>query len=257
MGHIRLPSLPKTKRWGEVVALLGSDSGTVAAIAAATLDAIDKRFVASGVDPGLVRVVWLLSKLPDAARSGSLANELGMLGVSASSSPTVAGLTAELAKAIDDHFDAHHRRTDSAEMALGAAVESLTRELKQRTTTLFPDASDVARALASIGTESQFGKLVGSFFARFTNRCLRSFVDRELPRHIGPGHRFRSLADQNGFSQALEHHCQQAAKIVETFAGSWWSKARHEGDLSEERTSRFVSYALQKMRDELRRGEQG
>lgn len=257
MGHIRLPSLPKTKRWREVVALLGSPAGSAAAVASATLDAIDKRFVENGLDAGLVRIVWLLAKLPDAARSGAFESELAMLGIDAPNSSTVAGLTAELAKAIDDHLDAQHRRTDTAEMALGAAIESLTRDLVGRTTSLFPDASDVPRALAAVGTEAQFGKLVSGFFARFTGHCLRSFVDRELPRHVGDGQRFRTVAEQAEFARALELHCQQASKIVETFAGKWWAKARHEQDLTEARTGRFVGYALQKMRDELRRGAQG
>ncbi|MCA8975205.1 MAG: hypothetical protein KDC98_10810 [Planctomycetes bacterium] len=139
-------------------------------------------------------------------------------------------------------------------MALGAAVESIAGDLARRTATLFPDASDVARGIAGLGTEAQFGRIVRQFFARFTERCLSYYVDRELPRHVGEGRRFSTLAEQKAFSRALDLHCQQASKIVESFAGGWWSKARFEGDLSEARTARFVGYALKKVRDELRRG---
>lgn len=254
MGHIRLPQLPRTRRWREVIDLVGSSTGTAAAVASATLDAIDTSFVARSADPGLVRTVWLLARLPDAARSGAIAEELHKLGIATSSTPTIAELTAGLARAIDDHLDAQGRRTDVAEMAVGAAVESVTRDLSQRTASLFPQATDVSRALAELGTEVQFGRLARAFFARFTERCLRYYVDRELPRHVGKGRRFKTLAEQKEFSRALELHCQQASKIVEAFAGGWWSKARFERDLSEARTARFVSYALTKLRDELRRG---
>ncbi len=257
MGHIRLPYLPRTRRWREVIDLVGSSTGTAAAVASATLDAIDDSFVSRSTDPGLVRTVWMLAKLPDAARSGAIAEELHNLGISVSPTPTVAELTAGLASAIDDYLDAHKRRSDIAEMALGAAVESVTRDLSQRTATLFPERSDVARGVAGLGTEAQFGRLARAFFARFTERCLRYYVDRELPRHVGKNRRFKTLADQQQFSRALELHCQQASKIVETFAGGWWSKARFERDLSEARTARFVSYALKKLRDELRRGAAG
>jgi hypothetical protein len=257
MGHIRLPQLPRTRRWQEVIDLVGSGRGTAAAVASATLDAIDDSFVTRSADPGLVRAVWVLAKLPDAARSGAIAEQLQQIGIAVSATPTIAELTAGLASALDDHLDAHKHRTDVAEMALGATVESVTREVSQRTTTLFRDPTDVARAVAEIGTEVQFGRLARGFFARFTERCLRYYVDRELPRHVGKGRRFATLADQKEFSQALTLHCQQASKIVEAFAGSWWSKARFERDLSEERTARFVAYALKKVRDELRRGTVG
>ena len=124
----------------------------------------------------------------------------------------------------------------------------------QRTTSLFPEPDDVRREVAKLGTEVQFGKLARDFFARFTERSLKYYVDRELPRQVGGDGRFQTLAEQRDFSRALELHCQQAAKIVEAFAGGWWSKARFEKDLSEERTARFVGYALKKMRDELRKG---
>ncbi|HEX5050425.1 MAG TPA: hypothetical protein VFZ65_01505 [Planctomycetota bacterium] len=254
MGHIRLPHLPRTRRWREVIDLIGSSAGTAAAVASATLDAIDDKFVSSSADAGLVRAFWILAKLPDAARSGTFVQELRDLGVSVSPNPTVAELTAAVAGAIDTHLDSHRQRTDFAEMALAATVESIARDLTQRTTTLFPDAADVPREIAKLGTEVQFGRLAQSFFARFTERCLRYYVDRELPRHVGKGRRFKTLADQKEFSRALELHCQQASEIVEAFAGGWWSKARHERDLSETRTARFVSYALRKVRDELRRG---
>jgi hypothetical protein len=139
-------------------------------------------------------------------------------------------------------------------MALGAAVEALSKNLVQRTATLFPEPDDVRREVAKLGTEVQFGKLARDFFARFTERSLTYYVDRELPKQVGSDRRFQTLADQKEFSRALELHCQQAAKIVEAFAGGWWSKARFEKDLTPERTARFVGYALKKMRDELRRG---
>jgi hypothetical protein len=204
MGHIRLPHLPRTKRWQKVVDLVGGGGRSAAAVASATLDAIDESFASGADDAGLVRAVWLLAKLPEAAKSGNFAEALRALGVK-----------------------------------------------------VFPQANDVRRAIDKLGTEVQFGRLARDFFARFTERSLKYYVDRELPRHVGADRRFQTLADQKEFSRALELHCQQAAKIVEAFAGGLWSKARLEKDLSEERTARFVSYALKRMRDELRKGAVG
>lgn len=254
MGHVRLPHLPRTKRWREVVDLVGGGAGSAAAVASATLDAIDDSFASGGDDAGLVRAVWLLANLPDAAKSGDFASALGSLGVRVSANPSVAEVTAAISDAVDSYLGAHRERSDVGEMALGAAVEALSKNLAQRTASLFPEADDVRREAAKLGTEVQFGKLARDFFARFTERSLKYYVDRELPRQVGGDGRFQNLAEQREFSRALELHCQQAAKIVEAFAGGWWSKARFEKDLTEERTARFVGYALKKMRDELRKG---
>jgi hypothetical protein len=258
MGHIRLPHLPRTKRWQEVVDIVGGGGGSAAAVASATLDAIDESFASGADDAGLVRAVWLLAKLPDAAKSGTFAEALRDLGVKVSANPSISEVTAAISDAVDSYLGgARRQRSDVGEMALGAAVEALSKNLEQRTTSLFPETDDVRRAIDKLGTEVQFGRLARDFFARFTERSLKYYVDRELPRHVGADRRFQTLADQKEFSRALELHCQQAAKIVEAFAGGWWSKARFEKDLSEERTARFVSYALKKMRDELRKGAVG
>ncbi len=254
MGHIRLPHLPRTRRWKEVIQLIGSNTGTAAAVASATVDAIDARFTSNGEDAGLVRTTWLLAQLPVAARSGDFTEALRDLGIHVSATPTITEITTAVSTAIDGFLGTDGRRTDVGEMALGAAVETLARSLSQRTTSLFPHANDVADAIAQLATETQFGRLARDFFARFTERSLRYYVDRELARHIGSDRRFHTLAEQKEFSSALTLHCQQASKIVEAFAGGWWSKARFEKDLSEDRTRKFVSYALKKMRDEIRRG---
>jgi hypothetical protein len=257
MGHIRLPHLPRTKRWQEVVDLVGGGAGSAAAVASATLDAIDDSFASGGDDAGLVRAVWLLANLPDAAKSGDFAKALSGLGVKVSANPSVAEVTTAISDAVDTYLGAHRGRSDIGEMALGAAVEALSKNLAQRTASLFPEADDVRREVAKLGTEVQFGNLARDFFARFTERSLKYYVDRELPRQVGGDGRFQTLSEQREFSRALELHCQQAAKIVEAFAGGWWSKARFEKDLTEERTARFVGYALKKMRDELRKGAAG
>lgn len=255
MGHIRLGNrLPRTRRWKEVVDLVGSGASS-AAVASATLDAAEEDLAKQATDPTLVRAFWLLTQLPDAARSDDFAGALRGLGLDVSDAPGTAELTAAFAKAIDQHVDASRARTDLGEMAEMAAVETLAGTLRDRTVSLFgttPD--DVQREVGKLATEVQFGRFARDFFARFAERFLSYYVSRELPRNVGGDGRFSNADEQRQFREALELHCQQASKIVETFAGGWYSKARFEKDLTEDRTARFVAYALKKVRRELRRG---
>ena len=255
MGHIRLGRLPRTKRWNEVVELIGG-SASSAAVASATLDAAEGDLARAASDPGVLRSFYLLTQLPDAARSEDFASALRGLGIDVSASPSTAELSAALSDAIDRHINSTRRRTDLGDMAQSAAVETLASLVSGRTQSLFgstPD--DVRREVSKLATEKQFGTVARDFFARFAQRFLTYYVSRELPQHVGPDRRFGSAAEQRRFNEALDLHCKQASKIVEKFAGTWYSKARFEKDLTEDRTARFVGYALKKMRLELRRGD--
>ena len=255
MGHNRLGGLPRTRKWLDVIELIDC-GGSSAAVADATLDAAHDSFVAGAADPTLVHTVWLLTQLPDAARRDDFINRLKALGLDVPPDASPTDIATALGAAVN--AEAHDRaapRSDLGEMARLAAVETLVGALRDPTPSLFGPESDAAqKALGRLATERQFGGLAQGFFARLTERLLTHFVSKELPQHTGPGRRFETLAEQRAFHDAVGLHARQAARIVEVFAGAWWSKARYEGDLTRDRTERFVAYAMKKMRDELRRG---
>lgn len=254
MGDNRLGVLPQTRRWQEVIDLVGLGASS-ANIAAATLDAAEKEFAQAANDPTLTRVFWLLAQLPDAARSTDFAEALRDLGFSVSDRPSAAELGAAFTEAVDREIDGRRARTGLGEVAQFAAVETLSAFLRDRSPALFGSSPDDVRAqLGTLATEVQFGRFARTFFSRFAERFLSYFISRELPRHIGPGGRFASLEEQREFRSALALHCTQASRIVEDFAGGWYSKARFERDLSEARAARFLGYAFKKLRGELRRG---
>ncbi len=255
MGHIRLGRLPRSRQWREVIALVSGD-GTAAAVAVATIDAAEDQFASAGDDPIVVHTVWLLTQLPEAARSDDFAAALRRLGVSVQGDPSASELAAAVGRAVDAHAAGLDQpRSDLGELARLAAVESVVQATRPDAPQLFgPQPGDTQAQVRRIATERQFGAFARDFFARMTERVLTHYVSRELPLHTGPGHRFRNVAEQRAFQDAVALHARQASLIVETFAGGWFSKARYEQDLTPERTGRFVAYAMKKMRGELRRG---
>lgn len=255
MGHIRLGGgLPRTKKWREVVALVAGD-GSPAEVADATIQAAEE-FLAAGADPAVVHTVWLLTQLPDAARSADFAAALASVGVSVKGPPSAVELASAVGRAVDEYVASLGRpRSDLGEMARLSAMETLASATFERAPGLFGPNPDAAReAVAQIGTEHQFGAFARTFFARLTERSLVHYVSRELPLHVGPAARFSTISEQRDFQDAVALHARQASKIVETFAGGWYSKARFERDLTPDRTARFVGYAMKKLRDELRMG---
>jgi hypothetical protein len=68
MGHIRLGTLPKSREWQDVVALV-SAGAEVDTVASAVATAAHTGFAGAPRDDGLVEALWLLLQLPSAARS--------------------------------------------------------------------------------------------------------------------------------------------------------------------------------------------
>jgi hypothetical protein len=135
MGHTRLGRLPRTKKWQEVVGLVGAGADT-ADIAAATLEASKLGLEDAARDPALLHSFWLLTQLPLCARKADLVAELAKIGVSTTGEATLMELVGGLSDAVDAHVYRVGGRTDLGEMAQMGAAETLTSVLGQRTTSL-------------------------------------------------------------------------------------------------------------------------
>jgi hypothetical protein len=145
MGHTRLGRLPRTRKWQEVIGLVGAGADT-AAIAAATLDASKHGLEDAASDPALVHSFWLLTQLPLCARKADFVERLARVGVSVEDEPSLMELVGGLSDAVDEYIYENGGRTDLGEMAQMGAAEALTSVLGERTTSLFGEtAEDVQR----------------------------------------------------------------------------------------------------------------
>ncbi|PIQ82276.1 MAG: hypothetical protein COV76_04450 [Candidatus Omnitrophica bacterium CG11_big_fil_rev_8_21_14_0_20_64_10] len=253
MGHIRLGVLPRTRNWRQVVALL-DESLDAPRIASATLEAASRSFRTAADDPGLVYSAWLLTQLPLEARQTDFANRLRSHGIDLSPQATILELTTALAEAVDREAQRSKRRTDIGEMARLAATESLTAFCAEKTHSLFGSGiEDLRLAVKDLSTPKQFSLLARGFLTRFLNRYLGYFLSRELSRRVGPNGPLPNIKAHTEFNEALRLHCHQATRIVEEFAGGWFSKTNFEGGITPEKTRAFLHVALGKIRNELQR----
>src|SRR5262245_48893331 len=125
MGHIRLGSLPTTKKWNQVVSLIASGAN-VDQIAAASADAAEYGIERASHDEGLAHAFWLLTQIPQAARHSHCLGRLWELGLTVSSKPTLLEIATAFTRAVDGELRESGRRNDLAEMAQHAAAETLT-----------------------------------------------------------------------------------------------------------------------------------
>ena len=254
MGHVRLGKLPATRAWEEVVSLMMNGNSSYEQIAQASAEAAEASLGSLAKDPIFTEVLWMLCKIPQAAKEKDFSAALKNLGISVSPDPTLAELTQGMSRAIDRCMrDNTSGRNDFGEMARHAAISSLTAMVQSNTPSLWaPTTEDVRHTVAHFASPAHFGSLAQEFFSRFTQRNLRYYLDRETPKHVGPGKYIPSLKGLDSFHEALQHHCQESSVIMRTFAKDWYGKkyARNE-EITRKGVKGFSHVTVKKMRNEL------
>jgi len=254
MGHVRLGTLPRSRRWSQVVDLIG-DGASAEDVAGASANAAEAALGRASKDPAFSDAFWLLANLPIAARAPGWLSALQGLGLDLPSDPTLIELTRAVTDALDDWATARGNRTDLGEMARLALVETLTGFVAPQLPSLFdPHPGEVRHALGRLASGDRFAELSRAFFGHLMRRSLDYYRSRELANHIGQDDRFRADADRRRFDAALATHCIEASRIVQDFAGGWYGKTVwRDGDLSREAAARFAGVAFKKLRAELGR----
>ena len=252
MGHIRVGTLPATRRWNDVVGLI-TEGAEAPRVAEAVTHAWEQAFIAVRSDAGFREAVWLLMQIGVAGKSRDPTGHLSSVGVEVSGASSVVEVAMALSAAMERRLEGTRQRSDFGELAQRALVSAVTGELQKNMLPLLEStAEDVGGAVRKCGKEKAFGNLSREFFARMTNECLSYFLSKTLPAQVGEGRRFATTGQLAGFEAALRTHCSEAAEIVESYSSGWFSKQLHEeGKITRESAERFGWFGLEKMRSEL------
>ena len=252
MGHIRVGTLPATRRWEDVIGLI-TEGAEASRVAEAVTHAWEQAFNAVRSDAGFREAVWLLMQIGVAGKSRDPTAHLSSVGVEVTGAASVVEVAMALSAAMERRLAAARQRSDFGELAQRALVSAVTGQLQQSMPTLLePTAEDVGGAVKKCGKEKAFGQLSRDFFARMTNECLNYFLSKTLPAQVGEGRRFATTGQLAGFEQAMRTHCSEAAEIVETYSSGWFSKQLYqEGKITRDSAERFGWFGLEKMRGEL------
>lgn len=254
MGHIRLGTLPQSKKWRDVVDLLDSDA-PLELIAEASAKAAELDLTRANKDPRFQFISSLLVRLPLLARAPDFEEALKDLGVGTNSLASVTGLLAGLEMAIERHSFESGVSSDAGVLAKTALLEALSVQLRDRLPSLFePTPQEIRAALGSFASGDRFAVLARDFFSRLTYRSLDYYLSRELANHTGKEKRFSDDGQRIIFQKALAQHTFEASRIVQEFAGGWYGKTVWQKQaLDQDSIDRFTQYAFKKMRSELGR----
>jgi len=252
MGHIRIGKLPKIRGWKQVIALLDSADSSSSEVAAATAKAAKDFFSQKKGDPALAFSYWLLTQITSRAKSEDFMEEIKRMGLDISKTKNAFDFLGRIATFARAQIKLRGETFPISEFAQLSLREVLTETIGQQSQTLFGTTQkDVILACRKYSTPNQFAKLARNYFAKVLNRVLQFFISKESPNKIGLERKFKDISDLSSFNLALEAYCYQSAKIVEEFAGGWYSKRNWQGEISEQDAKGFVSVAIEKLRAEI------
>lgn len=253
MGHNTLGVLPRTKKWTDVVALLGSGVAPVTVIAASA-EAAQRDLLRATDDPVYVETVRLLLVLPLAARSEDFGQALRDADVPAPDRPEVLDLLMSVSERLDEVRRATGARSDLGELASRALTRTISREVGGRLPGLFAATpEDVQTVLRKLSWSQGIATFTRGFFGDLVGESLSYWLDRTLANHIGAGLRFANATDRSAFDVHLDHFSAETTRIIQEFSGGWYGKTLHErGGFGPREAAVFGSVALRKIVDELR-----
>lgn len=252
MGHERVGRLPRTRRWLSVVEAIKAtpeDPEGVARIANSTLSNVRERLDRIERDRGVAAALKYLIALAHEAAGGE-GTEPPIPDLSTNPS------TARIALRLCRWVDANRGSPEYAELAKQAASDAIARwsnrEASQQD--LFPDHLDVRTRWRQAATGAGFSDVAREFFARFTERYLRYFLDREASASLGSVPERRQFdAELTKRVDLVARHAFETSKITQSFSAGWYNRYAREGTPSDRQIRGFLRLSFQKIREELAR----
>jgi hypothetical protein len=256
VGHERVGLLPKTERWRDLVERIASATGAsdVADLAGRTTELLRGQLRNVQTDRGVQAAFYYLVLLGFAARDPQTTrSELGRHGINVPESPT----PLDFVRALRDWVGKHSDNGEYAELATRAAGEAICtwfEENRSGPRPLFERHENAFEIWHGVATGSGFCELARKFFARFTERHLNYYLEREASA-AAPSLEARDALQRNlkDHVDRISRHAFETARITQSFAAGWFNKRRDEGRVSGEEIESFLRLAFGKIRDELLR----
>lgn len=255
MGHERLGVLPISKRWRDVVAQIADASqseSALAKLANSTIKNVESRYRDLNGDDGVKAAFQFLIALSSGRLSSGDEEASNLPNVDLSSNPS----PIRLAAALRDWVNAHRKSVEYADLALKSATDAIVlwSEQQNRQPSLFRDYENATEIWRRANNGAGFCEVSRLFFAKFTERYLNYFLEREASAELS------GIAEREQFTSQLREHINQVSKyafetsrITQSFAAGWFNRyARHEMP-SDQNIAGFLQHAFGKIREELLR----
>lgn len=259
MGHERVGTLPKTKRWRVIVQQIGAGAASgnfdTASIADQTLRNVRNRFRFMDSDEGTNAAFRFLVNLAVSSRTPDDPQFNALLGAAAEKATPL-----KLASALRRYTADADKTPEYSAIAESAAIDALAswyEDHKPKTMSLFESFEKPQDTWREAGNGAGFCELSRLFFANYVQRHLNYFLEREASQVLGNVQaRNRFQAEIEAHVQEVSQHAFETSKITQSWAAGWFSVHATGGMPNDTEINSFLSHAFGKLRSELMREEQ-
>jgi hypothetical protein len=258
MGHVRMGFLPRTKQWNAIVqqlSLFGGDASVVPKITDAALSAIKKTYQAMPFDESVIKAISYLANLAFSAKQEDQIAYLNSHGYFVDNNLSIFSLVASAQRYITTENESLEINKIAKDAAMQAVIFYHEKHQDYQLN-LFGD--ERLNPLCSIGNGAAFCELARSFFAIFTDRQIKYYVERAAASTIdnyGELEKFTSALSAH--TSAIADHAFETSKIMQSFAAGWFNKHAVASPPSDEDVIAFLRTSFGKMREEFRREADG
>jgi len=256
MGHERIGFLPRTKKWRDVVddiARYSRGSIDATSLGNAVLNNVRHRFNFIAEDTGVHTAFYSLVVLAYAGKGDVTAGQLTKNALPLAKNPTEFQIVRGVANWIDKNVDSK----EYAELAKSAVIDAIILWQRSHSTgqvDAFSGSETVSDVWRKASNGAGFTELSRLFFSKFTERYIAYFLEREAGAQVtnwGDVVNLRSdLADR---IDSISRYAFETSKITESFAAGWYNKNTKKRLPNQKQIKGFLSYAFEKISEELRR----
>jgi len=260
MGHLRIGTLPRTRKWREVVDSIGAASGLnsdfITALAEKTLDASSQTLRNLPLDSVVQKCFLFLTALSVAGQAQNVKVAATNLGIEFDGDPTKLQLSRALRTWLED-LDTKTFNPELANLARQATTDTISTWINKNLTnpqlTLFAQSEDPFMPWRKSSNAAGFCELSRIYFSNFTTRYLNYFLSRTASAQ------FQTLTERENFSKAIQQkvdliaqHALETSKLVQHFSAGWFTKHANNNLPSEQEVEGFLRHSFEKIREELR-----
>lgn len=258
MGHERIGFLPHTKQWQALTEQLTSYDGdpeTVRLIADQTLKCIKNTYAQMPYDESVTKAVKFLAILSVSATKENQVKFLRENGYSVDKNISVFSLLSSAQRLINTEngsLEINKIAKDSVMQAV--MVYSLQHQNNQ--ISFFTDTEE--SIWAKSGTGAAFCEMSRAFFASFTDRQLKYYIERSAASSINDYSTLQSFIEGvKEQSDVIADHAFETSKIMQSFAAGWFNKYAGRNIPTDANITSFLQMSFGKMREEFRREAEG